>query len=400
VKILYFDCPMGISGDMFLGALIDLGVDIKEIVAGLATLPLDMNNPDNRFDVSATRVRRHSITGTTFRVKFAHSHHHRTYRDIKGLIKASGLKKGAKDLSLAIFRTIAEAEARIHGIKADEVHFHEIGAMDSIVDIIGAAIALDSLGIDRFIASPIALGSGWAKTMHGTIPIPAPATLEILKGVPTLSGSAPFELTTPTGAAIVKTVADSFGPMPPMVIEKTGYGAGKKDFKDAANLLRLIIGSGADNEPRNERQAQSLVVLETNIDDQTPQLSGYMMDVLLEAGALDVYITPIQMKKNRPGILLTVLASQQDGDALVDIIFKESFAIGVRSYPVERRCLDRRIEKVRTRWGVVRVKIASLNGVILNRQPEYEDCKSLAEKKGVPLKKVMEAAISAMKDRL
>ncbi len=389
---------MGISGDMFLGALIDLGVDIKEIVAGLAALPLDMNNPDNRFDVSAVKVERHSITATAFRVKFAHSHHHRTYRDIKRLIKASGLKKGVKELSLAIFSTIAVAEARVHGIKADDVHFHEIGALDSIVDIIGAAIALDSLGIDRFISSPIALGSGWAKTMHGTIPIPAPATLEILKGVPTLSGVAPFELTTPTGAAIVKTVAASFGPMPPMIIEKTGYGAGKKDFKDAANLLRIIIGSGTDNKPGNERQTQSLIVLETNIDDQTPQLSGYMMDALLEAGALDVYITPIQMKKNRPGILLTALASQQDGDRLADIIFKESFAIGVRSYPVLRRCLDRRIEKVRTRWGVVRVKVASLNGVTLNRQPEYEDCKALAKKKGVPLKKVMEAVISAMKD--
>lgn len=389
---------MGISGDMFLGALIDLGVDLKEIVAGLAAMPLDVNNPDNRFDLSAAKVQRHSITATTFRVKFAHSHHHRTYRDIKELIKASGLKKGVKELSLAIFKTIAVAEARIHGIKADDVHFHEIGALDSIVDIIGAAIALDTLGIDRFVASPIALGSGWAKTMHGTIPIPAPATLEILKGVPTISGNAPFELTTPTGAAIVKTVASSFGPMPAMAIEKIGYGAGKKDFKDAANLLRIVIGSFEPNEPRNERQTEGLIVLETNIDDQTPQLSGYMMDVLLEAGALDVYITSVQMKKDRPGILLTVLASQRDGYALTDIIFKESSAIGVRSYPVSRRCLDRRIEKVRTRWGVARVKIASLNGVVLNRQPEYEDCKALAEKKGVPLKKVMEAVIAAMKD--
>ncbi len=395
MKILYFDCPMGISGDMCLGALIDLGVDLRLIMRGLKKLPID------KIDVSVTKETRHSITGTAFRVRLHDSHHHRTFKDIKGIIAGSGLSPEVKKLSAAIFKTIADAEAGIHGTTADKVHFHEVGAMDSIIDIVGAAIALDSLKVSRFMASPIPLGSGWAKTMHGTIPIPAPATLEILKGVPIAASDAPFELTTPTGAAIVKTVSDGFGPMPAMIVEKTGYGAGKKDFKDAANLLRIIVGE-APSETDEKMAAPSgerLFILETNIDDMTPQVAGYLMERLLAAGALDVYFTAVQMKKNRPAILLTVLADAARKDKLTGIIFSESTSIGVRSFPVERECLSRRVAKVKTQFGAVRVKVSLKDGVIVNAQPEYDDCKALSEKKGAPLKEVMRAAAAAINSR-
>lgn len=395
MKTLYFDTPMGISGDMCLGALIDLGVDLKLIMRGLKKLPLGKLD---KIDVSVTKETRHSITGTAFRVKIHEAHHHRTYRDIKGIIAGSGLSPGVKKLSTDIFKVIAEAEARIHGTTAEKIHFHEVGAMDSIIDIVGAAIALDSLDISRFMASPVPLGSGWALTMHGTIPIPAPATLEILKGVPIAPSSAPFELTTPTGAAIIKTVADGFGPIPAMTVEKTGYGAGKKDFKDAANLLRIIVGDAPD-ERKATAHGGRLFVLETNIDDMTPQVAGYLMDRLLKAGALDVYFTAVQMKKNRPGILLTVLAFETDRERMTGIIFSESTSIGVRSFPVDRECLTRKVEKVKTPFGAVRVKVSLKDGMAVNAQPEYEDCRALSEKKGVPLKQVMDAARAAINNR-
>ncbi|MBI5970239.1 MAG: nickel pincer cofactor biosynthesis protein LarC [Deltaproteobacteria bacterium] len=391
MRILYFDCPMGISGDMCLAALIDLGVDLKFIMRELKKLP---PGKTDKIDVSVTKETRHSITGTAFRVKLHDAHHHRTYKDIKGIIAGSKLSPGVKGLSAAIFKTIAEAEAKIHGTTADKVHFHEVGAMDSIIDIVGAAIALDSLNISRFMSSPIPLGGGWAKTMHGTIPIPAPATMEILKGVPIALSEAPFELTTPTGAAIIKTVSSGFGPIPAMIVEKTGYGAGKKDFKDAANLLRIIIGDAPD-EKKAAPHGERLFILETNIDDMTPQVAGYLMERLLAAGALDVFFTAVQMKKNRPAILLTVLADAARKERLTGIIFSESTSIGVRTFPVERECLSRRVEKVKTPFGAVRVKVSLKDGVIVNAQPEYEDCKTLSEKKGIPLKQVMDAARAA-----
>jgi len=387
-KTLYLDCPMGISGDMFLAALIDLGVDPKMILRELKKLPVD------RIDVEIRKVARHSISATSFKVRLAEAHHHRTFRDIKKIIDGSALSPGVKSLSKAVFKLIAEAEGRIHGIKADEVHFHEVGAMDSIIDIVGAAVAIESLDVKKTAASPIALGTGWAKTMHGTIPVPAPATLEILKGVPTAASSAPFELTTPTGAAIVKTLASSFGPMPPMTIESAGYGAGKKDFKETANLLRAVIGaSGAEAE-----DGQRLTLLETNIDDMSPQIAGYLMEKLLSAGALDAFLTPVQMKKGRPGVLLTVLTANEMKEALLEMIFAESTTIGVRETEVRRHCLGRKTVKVATPYGPVRVKLALKNGDVVNVQPEYEDCRAAALKKKAPLKAVIEAAREAAKD--
>lgn len=385
MNILYLDCPMGISGDMFLAALIDMGVDFKKILKELEKLGV------GPIDVRIKKEVRHSITGTTFRVRTKDEKHHRTFKDIRKIIEKSGLEKGVKDLSVRIFSIIAEAEGKIHGIGADDVHFHEVGAMDSIIDIVGASIAVKSLKLDKVVSSPIALGSGWTDTMHGRLPIPAPATLEILKGVPVSSSGIPFELTTPTGAAIVKALATGFGPMPSMTIEKTGYGAGKKDFREAANVLRAIKGTV---EATADKEAEPLLMFEANIDDMSPQTAGYLMERLFDEGALDVYFTPVVMKKSRPGILLSALAPFDQMDALLSTIFAESTTIGVRLYPIERVCLERKIIKVKTRYGPIRVKVSMRDDKAVNIQPEYEDLRAAAIRHNAPLKKVMDEARS------
>ncbi len=387
MKILYLDCPMGVSGDMFLGALIDLGVDSKMILRELKKL---LAGKGEKIDISITKEVRHSISATGFRVRPGESHHHRTFRDIRRMIKKSPLSPAVKELSASIFRAIAQAEAKIHGISEDRVHFHEVGAMDSIIDIVGASVAFLSLGIERVCSSPVPLGSGRVKTMHGVLPVPAPATLEILKGVPIRKSDMPFELTTPTGAAIVKTLADEYGSAPDMVMDGIGYGAGKKDFVEAANVLRAIVGRSGRGE--DGRAGERLCVLETNIDDMSPQIAGYLMERLFGLGALDVYFTPVTMKKTRPGVLLTALAAEEKKDALMKAIFDESTSIGIRSWTIERRCLERKTLKARTDWGEARVKVALREGVAVNIQPEYDDCKAIAEKNGVPLKKVMDFA--------
>lgn len=387
MRILYIDCPTGISGDMFLASLIDLGVDYKKILKELKKLPVD------KIDVEIRKEVRHSISGTSFRVKMHEAHHHRTFKDIKSIINKSPLKPSIKALSEKIFRIIAEAEGKIHGIPADKVHFHEVGAMDSIIDIVGAAVAIDLLKVNKVTASPVPLGSGRAKTMHGTIPIPAPATVEILRGVPVAGSDIPFELTTPTGAAIIKAIASSFGPMPAMTIEAAGYGAGKKDFRESANLLRSMVGSV--EEDAAAEGGERLLALETNIDDMNPQIAGYLLDKLLSAGALDAFYTPVHMKKSRPGVLLTVLTDEGKKQELLDIIFDESTSIGVRAYPVERFCLERKVVKVKTEYGMIRVKVSVRKGKAVNAQPEYEDLRAAAEKKKVPLKRVLDAARAA-----
>jgi len=395
MKILYVDTPMGVSGDMFLAALIDLGVDLRLIKDALKKLPLG----DDEYTIRAGRAKRHSISARTFKVRYAQAERHRTFRDISGMIKKSGLKKTVADLSVAIFRTIAEAEAKVHGTVPEKVHFHEVGAVDSIVDIVGAATAVDSLGMDRLVSSPIPLGTGLTRTMHGVLPVPAPATLEILKGVPVAASTAPFELTTPTGAAIVKTLASAFGGMPAMTVEAAGYGAGKKDFKDAANVLRLVLGSSPGTVSHGKPCGEKIYVLETNIDDMSPQITGYLMEKLLSAGALDVYVSPVQMKKSRPGALLTVLAEEDRRARLLDLIFAESTSIGVRTHAVERHCLERKTVRVPTGYGTVRVKVSERDGRVLNAHPEYEDCREIARRRSVPLKEVMAAAAAAYRRR-
>ena len=382
MKIAYFDCCAGISGDMVLGALVDSGLDVSILRRELAKLPL------GDYSISASKDERHHITGTNIKVRFKESGHHRTFKEIKNIINKSRLTTKVKVLSTSIFENLAKAEAKVHGCRVDDVHFHEVGAIDSIVDIVGTAIGIEKLGIGQVYASPLPLGSGWVKTSHGRMPVPAPATLELLKGVPVASSLTASELTTPTGAAIIKTLSLSFGNMPHMEIEGTGYGIGDRSFKEIPNILRLIIGKRTGNTER-------LIIVETNMDDMNPQIYEYLMSRLFKNGALDVFLMPIQMKKGRPAILLKVLCPENKKGNIIDTIFEETTTIGVRTYEVERHCLERRIENVSTPYGKVRVKVAERNGKVLNIQPEYEDCKEIAEKKKLPLKEVMDSAKKA-----
>ena len=379
MKIAYFDCCAGISGDMVLGALVDSGLDVSILRRELAKLHL------GDYSISASKDERHHITGTNIKVRFKESGHHRTFKEIKNIINKSRLTTKVKVLSTSIFENLAKAEAKVHGCRVDDVHFHEVGAIDSIVDIVGTAIGIEKLGIGQVYASPLPLGSGWVKTSHGRMPVPAPATLELLKGVPVASSLTASELTTPTGAAIIKTLSLSFGNMPHMEIEGTGYGIGDRSFKEIPNILRLIIGKRTGNTER-------LIIVETNMDDMNPQIYEYLMSRLFKNGALDVFLMPIQMKKGRPAILLKVLCPENKKGNIIDTIFEETTTIGVRTYEVERHCLERRIENVSTPYGKVRVKVAERNGKVLNIQPEYEDCKEIAEKKKLPLKEVMDSA--------
>ena len=390
-KLLYFECPTGVSGDMFLAALINLGVDIKKIKRELKKLPV------SGYSVSVTKERRHAIEATRFKVKTKKERHHRTFGDIKGLIEESGLSDPIKKLAIKIFKLLAKAEGKVHGITPGKVHFHEVGAVDSIVDIVGAAIAIETLGKVEVYCSPIATGSGFVKTAHGTMPIPAPATLELLKGVPIVPSPVQMELTTPTGAAILKTLVLGFGPVPPMTVTDIGYGAGGKDFKEVPNVLRVTLGTSKGTRTRAVHDSESILAIETNTDDMNPQLAGYLMERLLAEGALEVFFTPVQMKKNRPGTLITVLAEASSRERLTEIIFRESTSIGVRYYHVERSCLERDFRKVRTAYGPVRIKVSRLNGRVVNVTPEYEDCKKAASGKKVPIKDVIEAARAAFK---
>ncbi len=390
MRILYFDSPSGISGDMTMAALIDLGVDIKKIKRELKKLGL------SNYTIKTTLERRHAIEGVRFKVRTTESKHHRTFKDIKKIIEKSKLAKEVKVLSIEIFKTLAIAEGSVHGISAEKVHFHEVGAVDSIVDIVGVAIAIIDLKVDAIYSSPIPLGSGLVSTMHGTMPIPAPATIELMRGIPTKPSPVAMELTTPTGAVIAKTLVKEFGPMPAMVIEKIGYGVGGKDFEEIPNILRVVLG---EMTATPESDSQSAIVLETNIDDMTPEIGGYLIERLLKEGALDAYITPVQMKKTRMGMLITVITEEKLKDSLLEVIFTESTSIGVRSYRVERDCLAREIKMIKTPYGKVGVKLSYLNGRLVNSAPEYEDCKLLAEKKGIALKEIMDSARESLRSR-
>ncbi|MBI3752958.1 MAG: nickel pincer cofactor biosynthesis protein LarC [Deltaproteobacteria bacterium] len=382
MKIAYFDCCSGISGDMVIGALIDAGLDIKILQRELKRLTI------KDYSVSASKDKRHHIAGINLKVKYKESRHHRTFTDIKNLIQKSKLSAKVKELSAAIFLNLAKAEAKVHGCNVNDVHFHEVGAVDSIVDIVGATIGIERLGIEKIYASPLPLGSGWVETSHGRMPVPAPATLEILKGVPVTSSPVAAELTTPTGAAIIKTLAQDFGDMPRMKIEKTGYGIGSKDFQQIPNILRIVTGEysvGAHGRA-------PMLMMETSIDDMNPQIYEYLMERLFKQGALDVFLTPIQMKKGRPAVLLNILCPEDKKDHVMDIIFKETTTLGIRTHFVARYCLERKTEEVLTPYGKVKVKVSQKEGNLINIQPEYADCKAIAEKKKMPLKEVMDAA--------
>lgn len=443
MKTLYLDIFSGISGDMFIGALIDLGVDAHQFEHELEKLHLD------GYHLHVARKEKSGIAGTKFDVHLAHehdhghehahghehhhehshSHHHhregghdhghshsqghehehehhhhdenRTFGEIKQLISRSALSDWVKSKSIAVFQRIADAEGKIHGQPPEQVHFHEVGAVDSIVDIVGACIALEMLGKPRVLSAPVVEGVGWINCAHGRFPIPAPATLAILgtRGIAITQSEEPHELVTPTGAALLAELAESFAPMQDLVAEKIAFGLGTRDNKTRPNVLRVILGSQSTTSPQSavERdwEMDSVAVLETNLDDISAEILGHFVERALAAGALDVFHTPIQMKKNRPGVLLTVLCAEGEADTFSEMMLRETTAFGVRRHSAERRKLRREFTTVKTAFGEVTVKIGRLNGKVVQAAPEFESCRKVAEQAKVPLKQVYEAALKA-----
>jgi uncharacterized protein (TIGR00299 family) protein len=382
MKTLYFDCFAGASGDMILGAMVAAGVEPAYLREQLSLLPV------SGFDVSFETVNRSGLSATYARVDTAHEHKHRHLSDIKQIIEASALSDSVKQRAVQIFTRLAEAEARVHNEPVDHVHFHEVGALDAIVDVVGAAICFDALQIDRFICSPIHVGSGMVKMAHGQFPVPPPAVTELLKGVPFYATEIKGELLTPTGAAIITSVCSEYGPIPRMITEKSGYGAGTREYQDFPNVLRVLIGETEDAGATDER----LWMIETNLDDASPQIIGHVMDRVLESGALDCFFTSVQMKKNRPGVLLSVLCRAGEKETVMKLLFTETTTLGVRSYEVTRRALQRSVVRVETPYGPIDVKVAHLEGRVVNEMPEFEQCRQAAANANVPLKIVEEAA--------
>ncbi len=382
MKIAYIDCFSGISGDMLLGALLDAGLPLDELRNELKKLRLD------GYRLSSKKITRNGFTGTRFIAEMTGDQPERNLTDIERLIAESALDEDIKNTGTAVFRRIATVEAGIHSQEIDRVHFHEIGAVDSILDIIGTLVGIKKLGIERIYCSKIHLGTGTVTCSHGTIPVPAPATVALLKDVPVYSRGIEAELTTPTGAGIITTVAAGFGPMPAMTLETVGYGAGSRELPHA-NLLRLIVGR-AGNEAGTPEDATVLV--ETNIDDMSPELFSYLFEKLRPPDALDVFTTPILMKKSRPAVKLSVITTPQALEKVLDILFTETTTLGARIQHIERRKLARETVKVDTRFGTVAVKLGKSGGHVVNLAPEYEDCRVLAAKLGVPLKDVFQAA--------
>ncbi len=426
MNTLYLDLISGISGDMFVGALLDLGIDARQFEHELSKLHLD------GYHIHIGRAQKASIAGTKFDVhvteEHAHEDHHheheheqghehhghshphehspavshahshsRDFYQIKTLIRESGLSDWVKEKSLAVFERIAVAEGKIHGIPPNQVHFHEVGAVDSIVDIAGACIGLELLGRPRVLASPVVEGTGWIDCAHGRFPIPAPATLAILgaRGIPVSQCEESHELVTPTGAALLAELVEEFGPMRGLVARKIGFGLGTRDNQTRPNVLRAVWGEASGTAATHDWETDTIAVLETNLDDISAEWLGYFVEKALASGALDVFHTPIQMKKNRPGVLLTVLGAETDADKLSELIFSETTSFGVRRYLTERRKLRREIVTVQTPYGPVAVKLGRLDGRVLQAAPEFEACKKIAAERQVPLKQVYEAALKA-----
>jgi len=417
-RILYFDCFSGISGDMVLGALVDAGLPLAELERALGSLVV------SECSISAARVLRAGVAATQVVVRERgadggasdagaggprghhqhdhgghhhhdeshppHEHPHRSLAEIVALIDRSALSPAGRERARHLFERLAEAEAAIHQMPVDQVHLHEVGALDSIVDIVGAVFALEWVGADRIVCSPLNVGSGTVRSAHGLFPVPAPATVTLLGGAPIYSGAVQHELVTPTGALIATEYATSFGAIPPMTVEQVGYGAGSRDHPGTPNVLRVLIGRAVDR-----GEAGRVVVVECEIDDMNPQIFGTVMDRLDDAGALEVFYVPVQMKKNRPGTLLTVIAPPERRTAMSDVIFRETTTIGVRYAEVDRECLRREIVTVGTPIGEIRFKLAWRDGRIVNAVPEYEDCARLAAASGLPVKEVQALAVQA-----
>ena len=376
MKICYLDAFSGISGDMTVGALLDAGADGNSLLQALESL-----GTGAKFKVE--KVHRGGIAASKFHVLSGEPSGHRHLSDILDMIGKSALGERVKQNAAAVFQRLGEAEAKVHNIALHKVHFHEVGAVDSICDIVGACAGFDLLGVSAIYSSPLNVGSGSVKTEHGILPVPAPATAELLAGKPVYARGPSLELTTPTGAAIAATLAAEFGPLPAMRITATGYGAGDKDFPEHANVLRVLVG-----EPSAAEEALSVAVLEANIDDSTPQVLGYAMERLLDAGALDVTLENVMMKKNRPGTLVRVIARPEDREKLTQVMFAETSTLGLRIYSAERRVKARHSVEVETPHGTVRIKIADDGSF----SPEYEDCRRLAHESGVPLKQILAEA--------
>jgi pyridinium-3,5-bisthiocarboxylic acid mononucleotide nickel chelatase len=416
-RIAYFDCAAGAAGDMVLGALLDLGLPMEALRAELAKLAL------GGYEIRVREVQRAALRATKLEVVIggeavpdvehdhshaphAHDHEHgpdhhpelephahgRSAAEIIRLIETSGLSGRIKERSIALFRRLAEAEAGVHGTTPDKVHFHEVGAVDSIVDIVGSVWGLDWLGVDRFVSSPLNVGGGVVRMSHGTYPVPSPATTKILEGAP-IYGEGSLERVTPTGALLITGHASSYGPLPLMRLEKTGHGAGTRDTPQRPNVLRILVGE------EDAAAGDRVLVLEAELDDASPQLLGALLERLLEMGVRDAYLTPVQMKKSRPGVLITVLAAFEQQRAVEELLFRETTTLGVRRHECERTILDREIVSVPTAYGSIGVKVGRMGGAVLNAQPEFEDCRRAAQTAGVPVKEVLAAAIVAYRER-
>jgi uncharacterized protein (TIGR00299 family) protein len=413
VKVLYFDCFSGISGDMTLGALLDAGLPLDALKQAFGSLALP------GVHVHADRVLRAGVSATKFTVHahqpsrvtpasagqaakadhhHDHSHHdhdhehgaHRSLPEIFELIDRSALSPAGRDRAKAMFQRLAEAEAAIHQMPVDQVHLHEVGALDSILDVVGTVFALDWVGADRVVCSPLNVGGGMVQSAHGLFPVPAPATVKLLGDAPVYAGAVQKELVTPTGALIATTYASAFGPIPAMSVEQVGYGAGERDNPQTPNVLRVLIGRAAESSP-----AERVTVVECEIDDMNPQLFGVAMERLYAAGALEVFYTPVQMKKNRPGTLLTVVVAPDKRAAITDVVFRETTTIGLRHHEVDRECLAREVVTVTTPLGPVRFKVSSRNGHVVTATPEFEDCAKLATAHNLAVREVQAVAIAA-----
>ena len=398
MRAVYFDCFAGLSGDMIIGAQLDLGLDFESLNRQLLSLELE------GYKINSRRVIRGGIAATKFDVEVdEESQPARTIGDIRSIILRSSVSQSVKEKATRVFERLAEAEANIHGTVPNKVHFHEVGAVDSIVDIVGAMIGFESLGIDRFFCSPLRVGSGTVETQHGTLPIPAPATAELLHGIPVYAGEVEGEFVTPTGAAIAATLCEQFGPLPQMRISGAGYGAGVRDPKGFPNTLRLVTGEIESIDSKNPGPGGSdevITVIETNIDDMNPQVYSFVMNRAWALGALDVFLTAVQMKKDRPGVLFTVLCKPEAADALINMLLADTTTLGVRYYQTRRRMLERAIEMVETDYGQVRIKVARSGSRTLHFQPEYEDCARLATEAKVTPLEVQSAATAAYRSKL
>jgi uncharacterized protein (TIGR00299 family) protein len=403
MKTLYFDCFAGASGNMILGALVALGVDENELVGQIKLLDIA------DFEIEFTRRDKSGISAIHADVKVPHEHAHRHLHTIEKIINDSRLNEKIKQRAIAIFTKLAEAEAKIHGIDINKVHFHEVGAMDAIIDVVGACIGFEMLGIEKFACSKIHVGSGFAQMAHGKFPVPPPAVAELLQNAPVYSTEIEGELITPTGAAIISTVCEEFGQIPEMRIEKTAYGAGTREYVGFPNVLRLILGE-TENQLRitnyelriesEHRQliTDKLVLIETNIDDLSPQILGFVMERAFEIGALDCWFTPIQMKKNRPATMISILCGREKREVLTALLYTETTTLGVRVSEIERDCLPREIVKVETEFGIIDVKIARYKGKIVNVKPEYEQVREIAVKSKISFQEIEKNILEKLKN--